>query len=65
LTEGVVAAAIPDPARQLFEVRAEIEWLIGRTHLIQEMVRAIRRRYFDGRPIVFPRRAVRLGAHSD
>jgi len=60
--DSAIAVAMPNPDRRLSGVRAEVEWLIGQTYLLREVVETISRRYFDGRPMVFPRKAACLKA---
>ncbi|MGB2754662.1 MAG: hypothetical protein WBD75_01935 [Phycisphaerae bacterium] len=60
--DSAVAAVMPNPSLRLSEIREETERLLGEICVLQGTVEIIRRRYFDGRPMVFPRKAAYLKA---
>jgi len=60
--DSAVAAAMPNPSLRLSEIREETERLLGEIGVLQGTVEIIQQYYFDGRPMVFPRKAACLKA---
>jgi len=60
--DSAVAAAMPNPSLRLSEIHEETERLLGEICVLQGTVEIIQRCYFDGRPMVFPRKAACLKA---